>query len=235
MTTYAIIPARSGSRGIPHKNIRPLAGRELLSYSIAFAKALGLDGVFCSTDSSNYADLAEKCGAHVPFLRSPDAAKDTSMEHDVLNDFFDGLKCHGIKIPDLIVWLRPTFPFRDVDVVLQCLKMVESQPQFSAGRVVVAAESRLYLDAGGVLKAAFEDKGKSMIRRQDVPEAYRVYSTDIIRSQLPRFTDEFLGQNVGYVKAPKLCGLDIDDLEDFELIEALMIAKPELAKRFIFS
>ena len=69
MKIYAIVPARSGSRGLPDKNIKVLAGKPLIAYSIDFAKRLGVDRIFCSTDSKEYACIAKTHGAEVPFLR----------------------------------------------------------------------------------------------------------------------------------------------------------------------
>ena len=114
MKSYAIIPARSGSKGVPHKNIRKLCGHELLGYSVAFARSLGVDRVFCSTDSEEYAQVARKYGAEVPFLRSAAAAGDKAMEQDILKYLYEQFPLHDIAVPDLLVWLRPTFVFRDV-------------------------------------------------------------------------------------------------------------------------
>ena len=87
MKVYAIIPARSGSKGITNKNISLIGGRPLLSYSISFAKKIScIDRVFCSTDSESYANVARQHGAEVPFLRSKSAATDTAMEEDILTD-----------------------------------------------------------------------------------------------------------------------------------------------------
>ena len=83
---YAIVPARSGSTGLPHKNIKLLGGKPLIAHTIEFAKNLkSVDRIFCSTDSEDYAAVARQFGAEVPFLRSADAASNDSMEHDILN------------------------------------------------------------------------------------------------------------------------------------------------------
>ena len=69
MKIYAIIPARSGSKGLPNKNIKDLNGKPLMTYSIDFAKKIGVDRIFCSTDSQQYAKIAEQYGAEVPFFK----------------------------------------------------------------------------------------------------------------------------------------------------------------------
>ena len=76
---YAIIPARSGSKGVPNKNIMNLGGYPLIAYSIAVAKKCStIDRVIVSTDSEEYASIALKYGAEVPFLRPSDISNDSS-------------------------------------------------------------------------------------------------------------------------------------------------------------
>ncbi|WP_312415849.1 acylneuraminate cytidylyltransferase family protein [Shinella sp.] len=235
MTTYAIVPARSGSKGLPDKNIRPLAGHPLLSWSIAFARALGVDRVICSTDSEQYAEIARSYGAEVPFLRSADASSDTAMEEDILRDFAVKFPKHGITQPELLVWLRPTFVFRDIDAVRRCIDVLESDSSFTAARTVCESEGRLYrLEQNGRLSPEFDDMGKSMIRRQALGQRYKVFSTDIIRFDSGNINDDFLGRNVYGISVDKFCGLDIDDIEDFQLIEALMNGNRSLVDKYLF-
>lgn len=220
MKTYAIVPARSGSKGVPHKNIRPLCGHELLGYSVAFARTLGVDRVICSTDSEEYARVAEKYGAEVPFLRSAFAAGDRAMEQDVLQDMYAQFAFHRIAMPDLLVWLRPTFIFRDVASVRECIERMQREPVLTACRVVVPSESRLYRICEGMLEPTFATQGRSMIRRQDVGEAYRVFCTDVFRGGSSSV--DFLGDKVGAVVGDKICGVDIDDEFDLSLAETIL-------------
>ena len=87
MRSIAIIPARSGSKGLPDKNIRPLNGKPLLAYSIEAALASGLfDTVHVSTDSERYADIARQYGADEPFLRSAETSSDTASSEDAIRE-----------------------------------------------------------------------------------------------------------------------------------------------------
>ena len=80
---YAIVPARSGSTGLPHKNIKLLGGKPLIAHTIEFAKNLkSVDRIFCSTDSEDYAAVARQFGAEVPFLRPKKYADDSSVDRD---------------------------------------------------------------------------------------------------------------------------------------------------------
>lgn len=231
MTTYAIVPARSGSKGVPNKNIRKLCGHELIGYSIAFAKKLGVDRVFCSTDSEAYAEIAHRFGAEVPFLRSPFASGDKAMEQDILKDMYAQFPSANIGVPDLLVWLRPTFVFRDLASVRECITRLEQDSALTACRVVVPSESRLYKIEAGKLHPTFRTDGKSMIRRQDVGHAYRVFCTDVFRGGVSH--DAFLGENVGAVVGDKVCGLDIDDEFDYKIVEAVMTSLHAELKDYI--
>jgi CMP-N-acetylneuraminic acid synthetase len=233
MIIYAIIPARSGSKGIPNKNIRKIADKELIGYSIDFARSLDVDKVICSTDSEYYAEIARKYGAEVPFLRSAFAAQDTSMEEHILEDLYDKFDSLDLSYPDIFVWLRPTFVFRDRLKVLECIEKLARDLSLTACRIIVEAESRLYNINDDRIVASFDDKGKSMIRRQDVKKGYKVYSTDIFRGNPKNATPQFLGAKVGYVIADKICGLDIDDEIDLDIVSYLVEHRRSLVDAYL--
>jgi len=234
MIVYAIIPARSGSIGLKDKNIKLLAGKPLISYSIDFAKKLNVDRVFCSTDSSYYGEIAEKLGAEVPFLRSEGAATGTAMEQDILADLYSKFKMHSIVQPDIIVWLRPTFVFRDLEAVKSCIELLCSDQQLTSARTVCETECRLYsINQLGKLVPDFKDNNRSMIRRQDVGKRYKVFSTDVFRSNTGETGDDFLGRNIAPVIINKICGLDIDDEFDFQLVEALIVNDNEFIRKYL--
>ncbi len=108
----ALIPARSGSKRVPHKNIRPLAGHPLLAYSIAAARTSGVfAAVVVATDDSEYARIAEHYGAEVPFLRSAAISGDTSPDIEWVEAMLNGLMEKG-RAFDCFSILRPTSPFR---------------------------------------------------------------------------------------------------------------------------
>lgn len=233
MKIYAIIPARSKSQGLKNKNILPILGKPLLSYSIDFAKKLNVDRIFCSTDSEEYADISMKYGAEVPFLRSDDASSSTSMEQDVLKDIYEKFEIHSIEQPDYIVWLRPTFVFRNLLDVQKCISLLVEDETLTSARTVCEAESRLYkINENRILKPDFEDYNKSMIRRQDVGERYKVFSTDVIRADKKCIDDNFLGNNVAAVITNKFCGFDIDDEVDFKIVESIIINNSELIEKY---
>jgi len=234
MKVYAIVPARSLSKGLPNKNILEIDKKPLIAYSIAFAKKLSsVDRVICSTDSRKYAEIAEKYGAEVPFLRSFEAASDHAMEEDILRDLRMNFKKASIEEPDIVVWLRPTFVFRSIEDVEKCVEMLKTQPYYSAARTVVQTENRLYHIQDNKLLPDFEDNGKSMVRRQDMLRSFKVFSTDVFRFKGNDFGADFLGRRVYAVESDKICGFDIDDKFDFEIVKYMVEHLREFVKVYL--
>ncbi len=231
MKIYAIIPARSGSKGVINKNIRKIAGKELIGHSIEFAKKLGVDKIICSTDSPEYAKIAEKFGAEVPFLRSTHASSDTAKDEDVLKDVYDKFDEHGIDYPDLWVWLRPTFIFRDLDAVKKCIKKMQEDKKLTCCRIVAEAESRIYYAEGDILKPNFDDKGMSTIPRQSIKKTFSVFNTDVFKGNPRNDGKNFLGDAMGYIEVHKICALDIDDEADFLIVSQVAQSLPEEDKK----
>jgi len=108
----ALVPARSGSKRVPGKNIQPLAGHPLIAYTICAAKQSGIfASIFVSTDSMEYADMAKQYGAEVPFLRPAEISGDLSLDIEWVDFTLHKLKEMGREY-DCFSILRPTSPFR---------------------------------------------------------------------------------------------------------------------------
>ncbi len=117
MTAVALIPARHGSKRVPGKNVRPLAGHPVLAYSIAAALESGIfDSVMVSTDSEEIAALARQYGAEVPLLRPAAFAGDTSPDIEWLEHVLSELRAQG-RTWDAFALLRPTSPFRTAETI----------------------------------------------------------------------------------------------------------------------
>ena len=113
----AFIPARSGSKRVPHKNIRPLGGHPVLAYSIRAAIDSGVfDSVICATDSPLYAEVARHYGAEVPFLRAADISGDKSPDIEWVEWMLRNLLEAG-RAFEVFSILRPTSPFRRADTI----------------------------------------------------------------------------------------------------------------------
>jgi N-acylneuraminate cytidylyltransferase len=119
----AIIPARSGSKGIKNKNIKKVYGKPLIYYTIKYAKKCKLiDKIIVSTDSEKYAKISRSFGALTPFLRSKKLAGDKIRDFPVIKDALN--RCEKIynKKFHFIIMLRPTSPFREKKLIERCIK-----------------------------------------------------------------------------------------------------------------
>ena len=115
-----------------------------------------------------------------------------------------------------------------------CIAKLKDNNTLTSARTVCETESRLYrIDNEGLLIPEFDDKDRSMIRRQDRGIFYKVYSTDVFRGNPKNCKVDFLGKKMYAVKVPKICGLDIDDIEDFNLIEAIIKYRKADLKKFL--
>ncbi len=174
MKILGVIPARSGSKSIPHKNITPLLGKPLIEYT--FDAALGckhLDRTILSTDDESYAALAKKHGIEVPFLRSPELAKDDTGMAEVLQDILRKLAADSYY-PDAITLLQPTSPLRrteHIDSAIEHFCTTKANTLVSVQEVPhqFSPSSLMRLDDGFLVPA---QEGKMILRRQDKPKLY---------------------------------------------------------------
>ena len=217
----AVVPARSGSQGLPNKNVLSIAGKSLLERAIDFGLQLELDDILVSTDSAQYANLASAAGASVLGLRTPDASNATAMEPDVIDDLNHKFLEFNYTPPDIVVWIRPTFVFRSIRATKKCLSQVESG-RYDSSRVVTQVDPRRYSIKGEVITPLFDANGASMVRRQGMEEQASVFNIDVFKWPSFPCPQDFLGSEVGFAIAPKLCGVDIDSEEDFVIAEALL-------------
>ncbi len=238
MATYALIPARSGSKGLPDKNIAEIAGKPLLAHAINFArKVTSIDRVFVSTDSEKYRRLALGYGAECPVLRGPLASSDTAMEEDILADVAETFPARGIPMPDIWVWLKPTSPFRSVASVETAVAILKEKPGVTSVRIVSEADARLQrIGAEGFLEPllAVWPLGRSKARRTEFPKVYRPFNLEVFRHvEWERRDAYFMGHRIHPIIEAKWTGLDIDDADDFELLKALIEARPKVLEAYI--
>lgn len=215
----ALIPARGGSKGIPGKNIKELAGKPLIAHTIEAARNCScLDDVLVSTDSKEIAETAKHHGAWVPFLRPEELASDMAKTVDAVLYTLERLAREG-KDYDYVVLLQPTSPLRTAEDMKGAVQLARE-----TGKDVVAV-SEVY--DSPILMRTRDDKGRltpllsgsSTVRRQDMPAYYRVNGSIYVNkvSRLSRETS--LNDNpVGYVM-PKDRSVDIDETVDFTIAE----------------
>jgi CMP-N-acetylneuraminic acid synthetase len=215
----ALIPARGGSVGLPGKNVRLLGDRPLIAWTIAAAKGSGLfERVVVSTDSPQIAEAARAAGADVPFIRPAELASDTADSVSVVTHALTELKVEGA-----FALLQPTSPFRNASHIREAAELFHT---YSPPAVVGAVSSKplawVYeLDVAQRMTRAVP--GAEVNRRQDSPPLVQpngaLYVTDTASfgahgSLLPA---ESMALLMG-----RIASIDIDDLDDFRLAEAVI-------------
>src|ERR1700690_1989737 len=131
----AIIPARGGSKGIPHKNIRNFAGYPLIAWSIAAGKQSKLaTRVLVSTDDEEIASIARQYGAEVPFLRPVELAQDNTLDLPVFEHALKWLEEIEEYKPEIVIQLRPTSPIRPRGCVDEAVSILLEHPRANCVR-----------------------------------------------------------------------------------------------------
>ncbi|MFZ2162794.1 MAG: acylneuraminate cytidylyltransferase family protein [Sideroxyarcus sp.] len=134
--TIAFIPARSGSKRVPNKNIKLLGGHPMLAYTVRAAIDSGVfDAVICATDSEVYADVARHYGAEVPFLRSADISGDKSPDIEWVVWMLNALKQQGREF-EIFSILRPTSPFRMPETIRRAWDVFINDPGADSLRAI---------------------------------------------------------------------------------------------------
>lgn len=222
----AIVPARAGSKGLPGKNVRMLAGKPLLAWPIAAARAsTHVDRVIISTDSQAFADIAVAHGADAPFLRPAELASDTAPSIGFILHAVDTLAQAG-EAYDYVVLLEPTSPLTegsdvdaalaqlvaaDADAIVGVSKLEATHPAFA-----VRKDGR-----GGITPYASASFGE-MPRRQDIEPLFSLDGTLYISTveALRRERGFCHARTLGYESA-RHKAQEVDDLVDFICIEAI--------------
>jgi YrbI family 3-deoxy-D-manno-octulosonate 8-phosphate phosphatase len=134
----AIVPARGGSKGLPRKNVRPLAGYPLISYSIAAGlQAKTVTRTIVSTDDEEIAAVARDFGAEIPFMRPAEFAQDNTLDLPVFQHALGWLAQHEGYLPDVVVQLRPTSPLRPPSLVDDAVNLLLTDAEIDSVRGVV--------------------------------------------------------------------------------------------------
>ncbi|MFN3354236.1 MAG: cytidylyltransferase domain-containing protein [Brevundimonas sp.] len=222
----AIVPARAGSKGLPGKNIRPLAGKPLLTWPIAAARASAhVDRVIISTDSQEFAEIAVAHGADAPFLRPAELASDTAPSIGFILHALDTLAEAG-DVYDYVVLLEPTSPLTegsDVDAALR--QMVAADADAIVGVSKLEATHPAFAvrktDDGSITPYASATFG-DMPRRQDIEPLFSLDGTLYVSTveALRRERGFCHTRTLGYESARHKAH-EVDDLVDFICIEAI--------------
>ena len=225
MSTIAIIPARSGSKGVPGKNINLLGGIPLFAYSILAAKMIPeVERVIVSTDSKEYAELANQFGAETPFIRPDDISGDKSSDLDFFIHALEWFKLNEGAIPDYLLHLRPTTPLRNPAIMSEAVNLFLKKKDASSlrsGHAAPESPFKWFLkDDQGYFKGLRDDltPEKVNLPRQMFPSVYVPDGyIDIVRSTVILNNNSLHGDKMLVFESPHC--VEVDTLEDFKYLE----------------
>ncbi len=229
MEIVAIIPARGGSRGVPRKNIKLLAGKPLIAYTIT--AALGskyINRIIVSTDDKEIAKIAKHYGAEVPFIRPKKFARHTSSSLSVILHALYYLEKHEEYFPDIILFLPPTSPFRETKYIDEGIEKIKT-----CDAVVGVSEIKNHPYFAMKKKSKFLEpfvKIKNRpLARQDLPKLYYINTSLFIakreyynRAKEPDPVAPMFSRKVKGVFMDDMSSIDLDSQIDFFLAEAIL-------------
>ena len=218
--TLAVIPARSGSKSVKDKNIRTMAGKPMIAYSIEHAlNAPSIDRVIVSTDSEKYAAISREYGAEVPFIRPAEYATDNALDLSVFRHALYFLRESENYEPDIVVQLRPTYPIRDIQDIENMIKYLIEHPEVDSVRCIAPAKETPYkmwfMDDKNILEPIMKDIPESYnMPRQKLPKVYYQNACiDVFRTEVITKKNSMTGEVIAgyYMKE----NFDIDTEDEF--------------------
>ena len=234
----ALIPARSGSKGVHNKNLRLLQNRSLLEWSIGAAiESQVISRIVVSTNSVDYAQAAKLAGAEVPFLRPESISQDKSTDLEFVKHALDFFSAEG-EIPDLLIHLRPTTPFRDPKVMDQAIldglqRRVGVTSIRSVHKMSESAYKSFEMSDSGNLVSTFtkiRELDPANEGRQSFPTTYSPNGyIDLLYPDFIHNSGLLHGNNVWPIVTENT--IEIDDESDLRFAQALISTSPENYER----
>lgn len=227
MNVLVVIPARGGSKGIPYKNIKPLAGKPLICYSIDVARQFTTDDNICiTTDDDKIIEVVEEYGLKVPFKRPVYLATDTCGSNEVIQHAWQFYADRGNKY-DAILLLQPTSPFRKVEFLKDAVGLYDDSIDMVTS--VKLSSCNPYYDGfeeneEGLLTIS---KGDGTIeRRQDAPKVWQLNGSIYVinpNSLMEKGLAHF--NRIRKYAMTELYSVDIDNLLDWKVAELIISEK----------
>ncbi|TSC76382.1 MAG: N-acylneuraminate cytidylyltransferase [Parcubacteria group bacterium Gr01-1014_33] len=231
MEVLAIIQARGGSKGIPGKNIKPLAGRPLIAWTISAAKAAKtVNRVIISTDDEEIAEVSRACGAEVPFLRPKEFATDGAKSIGLLKHALEWLAKHEHYHPDAVVQLKPTNPLRRAEHIDQCVEEFFKTPGIDSLITITKSPAHPLKTwkfeneflAPFIPEEVFRIHEAAKMPRQALPEAFVQNScVHVIHPDTILKKNSSIGTRVKGVVMDAEDSINIDRELDFEIAELI--------------
>lgn len=225
MKILAIIPARSGSKRLPNKNILDLAGKPLIQWTIEAAlNCHEIDTVMVSTDSDKIADISKQAGACVPYLRCPELSSDTASSADVVLDvikYYESID----KQFDAIILLQPTSPLRTTKDIINAISLYKEKNANAVVSVTECDHSPLWCNilANDLCMDDFISDEIKQLRSQDLPVYYRLNGAIyLVQSKVFIEQKSFIPKKTYSLIMKKNDSIDIDDELDFKMAKNIL-------------
>jgi CMP-N,N'-diacetyllegionaminic acid synthase len=217
----AIIPARSGSKSLVDKNIKPLSGHPLIAYSIAAARmSTKIDRVVVSTNSQEYAGIAKQYGAEVPFIRPDEFSTDTATDKDFLIHAMNWLKENEGSVPEYWAHLRPTTPLRNIENIDNAIDEImqdSSATSLRSGHKAPESPLKWFTRSERYFRGVIDGEGynlpKEAFEQVYIPDGF----IDIVKSSFIMNNNGIHGDRMIGFESP-VC-TEVDSVEEFEYIQ----------------
>jgi len=232
----ALIPARSGSKGVPNKNIRDIGGHSVIEWSIAAClRSKYIERTIVSTDSEDYAELAKLLGAEAPFIRPEEISTDSSTDFEFISHALSWLE-NNDELPTYVVHIRPTTPFRDPHLIDQAIDRFALSQATALRSVHIMTESAyktFEINQAGELKRVGVDSTElddANSARQHFPTTYVANGyVDVLSVEFIRKKRLIHGNHVMPFITPLVD--EIDAPEDFQRLEYQLSVNPIIYSR----
>lgn len=220
MKILGIVPARGGSKGVPGKNIRPLAGKPLIVHTLEAAHASALAQVIVTTDDPSIAAVARAAGGSVPFIRPAELATDTAKSIDVALHALVAMEKLDAVTFDAIMLLQPTTPFRSTADINQAITLLENNPEADSAISVVDVEAfhparMKYMEEGRLIDPPFCETYENQNRQELRPMFIRNGAIYLTRRET-LLAKSYKGKVCMGLVMPQARSINIDTLHDFE-------------------
>ena len=227
MKRIAIIPARSGSKGLKDKNIKELNGKPLIAYSIEAAiESKMFDKIFVSTDSPKYADIAIQYGADASFLRSEENSSDTAGSWDVIREVISRFKEIG-EVYDEVMLLQATSPLRTAYDIVKSIELLHEKKGNAVVSLTECDHSPIWCNTLPEDKSMdkFDKEEYKDLPRQMLPTFYRYNGAIYLVTAKELQNKEHMLEKGCYAYImPQSRSIDIDTALDFMIAETIMKA-----------
>lgn len=217
MKIIGIIPARGGSKGIPKKNIKLLNGKPLIAYTIEAALASNLYRIIVSTDCEEIANISKKYGAEV-MMRPSHLAEDKTPTLPVLQDVI--LKLN--EKFDAVMTLQPTSPLRTLEDINKSIEIFSSDKEADSLVSVVEVPHSYMPEKLMSLNGKYLTGNSQVKRRQEVSTIYARNGAAIYITKTEKLSEYIFGGKILPYFMSKIKSFDIDDIEDWKIVERLI-------------